>query len=237
LLLLTISLFFTSKAKASEFTLKIVFVSAVLSIGFGVFSYLYLPIHDGLPYAVGAHIPDNMKEREALKFSYVYKIKGVEQELTEMPTDTQAVFVSMKAINEKDARPLITDYRLWIDGDTTDYTRESFKGDKVMVIIPNIHHSHLDALPEINAIAKTLAKKNISVWLVSASTDEDVNELRHHEQLAFPALSADTKVLKTIIRSSPGIWALHEGTVKGKWSAYQLPSAEEIEKRLTTVQE
>jgi peroxiredoxin len=154
-----------------------------------------------------------------------------------MPTDTQAVFISMKAINEKEARPLITDYRLWIDNDTTDYTLESFKGDKVMIIIPNIHHSHLDALPEINEIAKELTKKNITVWLVSSSTDEEVNELRHQYQLAFPALSADTKVLKTIVRSSPGIWALHGGTVKGKWSAYQLPSATEIEQRLTKVQE
>jgi hypothetical protein len=237
LLLLTLSLFFSSKAKASEPTLKIVLVSAALSVGLGIFTYLSLPIHDGLPYAVGAHIPENMKEREALKFSYVYKIKGVEQELTEMPTDTQAVFVSMKAINEKEARPLITDYRLWIDSDTTDYTLESFKGDKVMIIIPNIHHSHLDALPEINEIAKALAKKNITVWLVSSSTDEEVNELRHRYQLAFPALSADTKVLKTIVRSSPGIWALHGGTVKGKWSSYQLPSASEIEQRLTKVQE
>jgi hypothetical protein len=70
------------------------------------------------------------------------------------------------------------------------------------------------------------------MWLVSASSDEEVNALRHEYQLAFPALSADTKVLKTIIRSSPGLWLISQGTVKGKWSAYRLPDADEIQQRL-----
>jgi hypothetical protein len=70
------------------------------------------------------------------------------------------------------------------------------------------------------------------MWLVSASSDEDVNALRHEYQLAFPALSADTKVLKTIIRSSPGLWLISQGTVKGKWSAYRLPDADEIQQRI-----
>jgi peroxiredoxin len=178
-----------------------------------------------------------MQEREALKFSYVYQIDGKETELMEMPTDTSAKFISMKAINEKEARPLVTDYHLWAEGDTTDYTKESFIGNRVMVIVPNIHHTYEKAFSDISVLAKDLEKKKISVWLVSASTDAEVNELRHRYQLSFPALSADVKVLKTIIRSSPGIWLLKDGTVKGKWSAYQLPSASQIEERLTKVQE
>mgnify|MGYP000176727098 FL=1 len=106
-----------------------------------------------------------------------------------------------------------------------------------MVIVPNLHHTYEKAFAEISVLAKELEKKKISVWLVSASTDEEVNELRHRYQLSFPALSADVKVLKTIIRSSPGIWIVKDGVVKGKWSAFQLPNANEIEERLTKVQE
>lgn len=237
LIVLTVSLFFSEKAKKNERTLKIVVVSMVISVGIGVYSYFYLPKFDSLPYAIGENIPQNMKEREALKFSYVYQMNGKEAELLEMPTDTLAKFISMKAINEKEARPLITDYHLWAEGDTTDFTKESFKGNRVMVIVPNLHHTYEKAFTDISILAKELEKKKISVWLVSASTDAEVNELRHRYQLSFPALSADVKVLKTIIRSSPGIWILKDGTVKGKWSAFQLPSANEIEERLTKVQE
>jgi hypothetical protein len=72
----------------------------------------------------------------------------------------------------------------------------------------------------------------MTVWLVSASPDAEVNAMRHKYQLAFPALSADTKILKTIVRSSPGLWLLKDGTVRGKWSSYALPSADEIQQSL-----
>jgi hypothetical protein len=232
LIVLTVSLFFTKKVNQNERTLKIVLLSMIISVGLGIYSYLYLPKFDGLPYAIGENIPQNMKEREALKFSYVYQINGKETELLEMPGDTSAKFISIKAINEKEARPLITDYHLWAEGDTTDYTKESFKGSRVMVIVPNIHHTYSKAFSDISKLAKELEKNKIPVWLVSASTDAEVNELRHQYQLGFPALSADIKVLKTMIRSSPGIWILQDGIVKGKWSAFQLPSAKEIEERL-----
>jgi SepF-like predicted cell division protein (DUF552 family) len=170
-----------------------------------------------------------MKNREELKFIYVYKINGQETELTEMPTDPKAAYVSMHAINEKEARPLITDYQLWVDGDTTNYTQKIFQGNHVLVIVPNVHHTHEKAFKHIAQLAKEL---KIPIWLVSASTDEEVNALRHQYQLAFPALSADTKVLKTIIRSSPGLWLISQGTVKGKWSAYSLPTADAIHQSL-----
>ena len=229
LLILTLSLFLTDKIKQSQQTGKWVLASAILSIGLGTYCYFYLPIQDGLPYAVGENIPANMKNREELKFTYLYKINGKTVELTEMPTDPKAEFVSMQAINEKEARPLITDYRLWVDGDTTNYTQKLFTGNHVLVIVPNVHHTHEKAYSQIAKLAKDL---KIPIWLVSASSDEDVNALRHEYQLAFPALSADSKVLKTIIRSSPGLWLISQGTVKGKWSAYRLPNSNDIQQRL-----
>ncbi|RXK47112.1 BT_3928 family protein [Aquirufa rosea] len=235
LFLLALSLLFTDKIKEFNTRMLPVGISALLSILLGVYTYFYLPIHDGLPYAVGENIPQNMKSREALRFSYVYKIQGKEVTLTEMPTDSQAVFVSMQALNEKEARPLITDYRIWVDNDTTDYTAESFKGKKLLVIIPNVHHSHLEALKDISQLAHEANKKGIIVWLLSASSDDEVNAIRHEYQLNFPALSADSKVLKTMIRSSPGLWVLNQGTVRGKWSAYHLPSIDEIDQSLLTL--
>lgn len=225
-------------SKSNNSSIKWVLLSTILSVGLGIYSYFYLPINDGLAYAVGENIPQNMKFREELKFKYVYSINGKEVELTEMPIDTNAKFISMEAINEKEARPLITDYKIWIENDTIDYTKESFKGNKLMVIMPNIHHSKLDALKEIGQLAKELETKGITTWLVSAAASQEINELRHEYQLAFPALSADTKVLKTMIRSNPGLWLISNGTVKGKWSAYQLPNANDIQQSLnTTVQE
>ncbi len=237
LLVLIISLFFTNIQNQPKKTGIIVLLSAILSIGFGIFSYFFLPVWDSLPYAIGQNIPQNMKQREALKFEYTYKIKGKEVKLLEMPTNTSAEFISMEAVNEKEARPLITDYKIWADNDTIDYTTESFKGNRLMIILPNVNHSKASAFEKIALIAKELEQKNIPTWLLSAASMEETNDLRHKYQLNFPVLSADTKILKTIIRSNPGLWLLSNGTVKGKWSAYHLPSSEEIVNSLTKVQE
>jgi len=237
LIFLTFLSSFGISQKSNKGAFKWVIVSTVLSVGLGIYSYFYLPLNDGLAYAIGENIPNNMKTRADLKFSYRYLIQGKEVDLTEMPTDTSAKFISMEAMNEKEARPLITDYKIWVDNDTTDYTKESFKGNKLMVIMPNVHHAKVDALKEIGMIAKSLEKKGISTWLLSAAPSEEINELRHEYQLSFPALSADTKVLKTMIRSNPGLWLISNGTVKGKWSAYKLPTANEIQQSLTIVQE
>lgn len=101
LLILIISLFFTDIKNKSKNTFSLVLLSTIASIGFGVYSYFYLPIWDSLPYAIGQNIPKNMEQREALKFRYTYKIKGNVVQLDEMPTDTTAEFISMEAINEK----------------------------------------------------------------------------------------------------------------------------------------
>jgi len=237
LLILIISLFSTDITKKNNKTLSAVLISTLVSISFGVYSYFYLPVWDSLPYAIGQNIPKNMEQREPLKFQYTYKIKGKLEILNEMPTDTTAEFISMEATNEKEAKPLITDYKIWIDNDTTDYTKESFKGNRLMIILPNIHHTNKEAFVQIAKIAKELEQKNIPTWLLSAAATEETTELRHQYQLSFPVLSADTKILKTIIRSNPGLWLLSNGTVKGKWSAYNLPSTEEIVSSLTKVQE
>lgn len=237
LLILIVSLFFTPLAKENKLTSKWVIISTAGSVLFGIYSYRYLPIWDSLPYAIGENIPNNMAQRAPLKFVYTYKINGKTEELTEMPTDTTAAFIAMRAINEEEARPRITDYKLWVDNDTTDYTKESFKGNHLMVILPNVNHAKLEAFEEIANIAKELEQKKIPTWLLSAASEEETNQIRHQYQLSFPALSADTKILKTIVRSNPGLWLISNGTVKGKWSAFALPTAEEIVESLTKVQE
>jgi hypothetical protein len=232
LIFLTVLTWVGIQKKSNNSAVKWVIMSTILSVGLGIYSYFYLPINDGLAYSIGENIPKNMKSREELKFKYLYSINGKEVELTEMPTDTTAKFLSMTAINEKEARPLITDYKIWAENDTTDYTLESFKGNKLMIIMPNIHHAKLDVLKEIGQLAKELKNKGVTIWLLSAAPNNEINELRHEYQLGFPALSADTKVLKTMIRSNPGLWLISNGTVKGKWSAYKLPTANEIQQSL-----
>ena len=51
-------------------------------------------------------------------------------------------------------------------------------------------------------------------------------------QWNFPFFFTDATVLKTIVRSSPGIVLLKDGVVAGKWHYINTPTIKEIESLL-----
>ena len=122
----------------------------------------------------------------------------------------------------------ITDYNIWKDGDSTDYKAESFVGKKLMIIVPVVAKASTDDMDKIRDLVKSLEGTDVKIWLLSGSPEEEVENLRHEFQLGIPALSSDTKVLKTIGRSNPSLWLLQDGIVKGKWSHSDTPTKEEV---------
>lgn len=203
-------------------------MSIIFCLFLGVYAVKFLPPYDGLPYAVGQDIAKNMKPSEPLKFKYIYEKDGKTLELNDMPTDTTYKFKEMITLNEEAAKAKITDYNIWKDGDSTDYKAESFVGKKLMIVIPVVAKASTDDIDKIKSLAKSLEGSDIKVWILSGSPEEEINNFRHENQLAVPAYSSDTKVLKTIGRANPTIWLLKDGMVKGKWAHAETPDKAEV---------
>jgi hypothetical protein len=53
-------------------------------------------------------------------------------------------------------------------------------------------------------------------------------EYRHEMQLAAPYYFVDETILKTMVRSNPGVILMKDGTVKGKWHYNDTPDPETI---------
>jgi hypothetical protein len=64
--------------------------------------------------------------------------------------------------------------------------------------------------------------------LVTSSSAELTETYRHENQFAVPYAFADATVLKTIIRSNPGIALWKDGKVLGNWHHNDTPEAKEI---------
>jgi uncharacterized membrane protein YphA (DoxX/SURF4 family) len=203
-------------------------MSIIFCAFLAIYAVKFLPPYDGLPYAVGQDIPKNMKPSEPLKFKYIYEKDGKSIEFNDMPMDTTYKFKQMITLNEDAAKAKITDYNIWKDGDSTDYKAESFVGKKLMIIIPVVAKASTDDMDKIRDLTKSLEGTDVKVWLLSGSPEEEVENLRHEFQLGIPALSSDTKVLKTIGRANPTLWLIKDGIVKGKWSHSDVPEKEEI---------
>ncbi len=202
--------------------------SLVFCLALSVYVVRYLPVYDGLPYAVGENIPQNMKPGEAPVFQYIMEKGGQQQTFDTYPTDTTWKFKQMIQLNEDAAKARITDYTLYRTGDTTNYKALSFTGKRLMIVSPFIEKAQTSHIDELKSLIQSLQGSNISVWLVSASTDQAVDAFVKKHQLGIISLGADIKVLKTIARANPVLWYLEDGIVKGKWSHNALPKAEEL---------
>ncbi|GAB3271610.1 DoxX family protein [Larkinella harenae] len=202
-------------------------LATICSVGLGVYAIRHLPPLDLLPYAVGKSIPTQMQPSEPLRFSYKMEKDGKEVELEKYPTDTTYKFKEMVLLNES-AKPKITDYRVW--NDEGDFTQGTFEGNKLMLIIRDIHDMSIGDMPAIRKVMKGVEGSQIMPMILTSVSDQEINDFRHEYQLSVPVYKADATVLKTIVRSNPGLWLISDGVVKGKWHHVDTPAPEEVVK-------
>jgi CO dehydrogenase nickel-insertion accessory protein CooC1 len=115
------------------------------------------------------------------------------------------------------------------DGD--DFTQQTFEGAKLLIVLYNVSHASSKNAEKISKLIQEIEGK-IEPIILTSSTSEDIEAWRHEYQWAAPYFFADATVLKTIIRSNPGLTLWVNGTVKGMWHFNDVPDAEELIKLL-----
>jgi uncharacterized membrane protein YphA (DoxX/SURF4 family) len=208
-----------------------IFIAAItiISTAIGIYAINHLPYIDFRAYRIGNHIPDQMKPQEQAIFEYVFtrKDNGKEERSSKYLTDTTLyVYKSAIQVNPEKTKAKITDYAVSsVEGE--DYTAETFTGAKLIFVIYDVSKASTKNTDKIRDLIATLDGKIEMLALTSSGADE-FEQFRHENQLAIPFYFADATVLKTIIRSNPGITLWVDGTVKGMWHHNDTPSAEEI---------
>jgi uncharacterized membrane protein YphA (DoxX/SURF4 family) len=202
-------------------------VLTILSVWISVYAINHLPYIDFRSYAIGNHLPTLMQPSGELMYEYVMKKEGKEEVMPEYPMDPTYEFVSMNVLNPE-VQPKITDLAVW--NDDGEFTDEMMTGTRLLVVTHNISKTSADSNVEIAELLSSL--KNIEIWALTSSGGDEFSEFAVAAQWDIPFLYADATVLKTIIRSSPGIVLLNEGVVLGKWHYNDTPTASEIHRLL-----
>jgi len=198
------------------------------SVYFAMHCINHLPVWDFRPYHIGAHIPTKMKPSEQLKYRYQMEKDGKKEWFDEYPMDTTYTYVKMETVNPE-AMPKITDYSVW--SDEGQFTDSTFVGIRLIFVTMNTQKSYLPAFSKISNLIHSVNEASsfkINPMILTSSERSDIELVRHNYQLACPVYYADATVLKTIIRSNPGVWMLKDGTVIGKWHYNDMPNIEEL---------
>jgi hypothetical protein len=173
------------------------------------------------------------------KYIYLMEKGGKVSEFEVYPTDPGYKYVAMKyeytldgkkIVSDQSPMPKITDFRVW--NDEGDITEETFKGSKMLITILNAEKADMESIKEINELVKLLDQNQVKAMVLTASDAPTFDHFRHEVQLAVPYYFSDGTVLKTIIRSNPGLVLLKNGIVKGKWHYNDVPSIEKVKEAL-----
>lgn len=207
----------------------------------------HLPIVDFRAYKIGTDIEEGMKTAQELG------LEGPQYEtlftLENSETGESMVVTDMAYIDEKwweksewvlnndltESRkvkegyePPIHDFSLQSDtGDVTSWLLD--QPGMVMVLSYDMDRASVDAMKEIGEWAWTLDEAGIPMIGWTGSGYEAVETMKHEAQIPIDFMTGDGTAVKTVVRSNPGIVALKNGVIVGKWHYNDAPTVAELQ--------
>jgi len=233
LLILILHLFWHRKRFKPMLPLKpghaIVGATTIISLFLGIYAVLHLPFIDFRAYRIGNNIPQQMTPAEQPIFQYTFLNKSDRKNIqsdTYLTDTLKYKYVGVKQTNEDKTKANITDYAVSsVEGE--DVTQSTFEGTKLLFIIYDVSKASTENIDDIRQLIQSLDGK-VDMMAFTSSTADQFEAFRHENQLPVPYYFVDATVLKTIIRSNPGITLWVNGTVKGMWHHNDTPTAEDV---------
>lgn len=214
---------------------------ALLVISFipSIHGYLNLPLIDFRPYSIGTNIQEAMSFPEGApvdEYSTIlyYEKDGIVKEFTQdnFPwQDTTWKFVDSQSILvKKGYTPPITDFTLTsFDGWTLTDSILNYKGYYILVVSHRLDKAEKESFAKLNELYFKAKEQGIGFACVTASPPDQIDDFVSRTGVAFPFILADEIMLKTVVRSNPGIVVLKEGTIISKWHYRNIPESKYFE--------
>lgn len=244
MLVLTLIMFFGKNKIRPLFGRKtervFVLLAAMVSAGFPLYTYNYLPVIDFRPFAPGKNIQEGMKlppdaKPDSILMVFIYEKNGKQIELT--PEQLKTIDSTYKFIDRKDKiihegdKPTIHDFSIVsLDGD--DFTEQilNYPDYYFFLVCYDLNKTNKKVFGKINDFAKLCSKENVPVIILTASSDE-IETFKKETGAEIDFYLTDQTTLKTMIRSNPGLMLLKQGTVLNMWHYNSFPSYSDVKKK------
>lgn len=245
-LMILITLLFAGKENINEISGSPMMMSTfatmgvVLSIWFPIYTYRNLPIFDFRPYAIGTNLKKNMESPpnyEPAKYEtrFLYKnlktgdIKEFDmknypwQDTLTWAHDSTMTVLIQDAINP----PKITDFNI-SDLNGANIT-DSILGNKnysYWLIVYNLAKAEDDEtlIAKISDFYKLATNDKIQFIALTASGPKEIDDYKHKHNALYDFATVDATVLKTMIRSNPGLMLVKDANVIMNWHHNNFPS-------------
>ena len=106
------------------------------------------------------------------------------------------------------------------------------QGYTFLLISPHLEQADDSQLDRINVVHECAQDYNYPFYCLTASGQQGIQQWQERTGAEYAFCQTDDIVLKTMIRSNPGLMLLKDGKVIRKWSHNRMPSGEVLTKQL-----
>ncbi len=225
-------------ATYKKLAITIVFTAGILSISY--YCLNHLPILDFRPYKIGNNINEGMitpegAEQPEYETTFIMEKDGKQKSFTaeNYPyTDTTWVFVSNETkVIKEGYEPPIHDFVL-NNAEGVDQTQEILNNDSPVLLVISSQINKGEWIGNEDSFIQLknhVYEKGIKTYFLTSSSDDAITKFEFDSDAGFEYLNADETMLKTVIRSNPGLVLLQKGNVVGKWHHNDLPTIEDFD--------
>ena len=226
----------------------------LISLGFGLYTYNFLPILDFLPYKIGNNIPSLMimppgAPQDVYQITYTLKNKstGETKSLTDKEYLSSGIWKdkSWEITGDPESKLISKGFEVKIkdlkitDSQGTDYNTEILENPyyNLVIVAYDLSKTDLIGLGNLNAIAINASENfNIRTVFLTSNSAQDAEAFSKKNKLVMEVFFADAIPLKSMVRANPGVLLLKNGTVINKWHFHNLPDYEELSKEYFSVE-
>lgn len=208
-----------------------VVMSLLVSIWFSYYAVEHLPFKDFRPYAIGKNLPEQMTLPEGANPPVYENILTYKNIATgEVKDFTTAEYTAAKIWEDKNWEWVSTESELIEAGDEAKITDLSIlthqdeeitdlvlsEGKVLWIVCYDLALTSTEHISQLNQLVKEAKADGVKVYGLSSAGTEQKDKFIQENNIAFDFAVTDGIVLKTMVRSNPGIMYLEHGTVKGK---------------------
>ena len=209
-------------------------LSGAIVVAIAVFcgySHRHTQVLDFRPYSVGTSIPEKMERpagapADVWESTFVYEKDGEQKtfQISNLPDSTWTFVDAKHTLVKKGYEPPIHDFSI-VNPDGEDLTAEVLASDNYnfLLIAYNLDKSDLSRNDSINRLANFCLAQGYTFRMLTASTDDAIENFREVAEPPYEICICDETTLKTIVRSNPGLMVVKDGVIIGKWNLADLP--------------
>lgn len=219
----------------SENSQWLVFVFALASIVvFMHYNIRHLPVIDFRPYKIGTNIVEAMTvpedaPQDEYETYFVMEKDGEQQTFSfeEYPDSTWTFVSRENRLVSRGYEPPITDFHLAdLDGEEVTWEVLEQLGYTLFMVAHDLDRTDEGLLDVINDLYDYAKVNGYAFYMLTSSSKQVIDLWNDHTGATYPYLQADEIMLKTMIRSNPGLIVLKDATIVGKFSATDMPRDE-----------